>query len=250
MHAWFSPLFEDFNSKQQKVYNTTARQDGLSRRLLQSETYQRWFRNPGSTLWCLGPPGVGKTVLASCIIDSLQQAEHSKVGVAFIYCNYNESEKHTADNFMGVILQQICLRSIETADELVSCYEAHRQSKTRPSFEELSKLLGHAAGLMPRLYLVMDAVDECPVDTRDLFFGEIRKLYPAVSLLMTSRHATSNLSTSSEEMFVEISADESDIHNYLQHRMDLSIALRGHLERDSKLREQIIDSISIKARGM
>ena len=222
----------------------------MFRRLLKSETYQRWFRNPGSALWCLGPPGVGKTVLASSIIDSLQQSEHFRVGIAFIYCNYNESEKHTAENFMGVILQQICLQNAETADELISCYEAHRRSKTRPSFEELSKLLVRAAGHLPRLYLVIDAVDECPVDTRDLVLGVIRRLYPAVSLVMTSRNAAGQLSASSEEMFVEVIANDGDIQSYLQDRMDLSVALRGHLERDSQLREQIVDSISIKARGM
>ena len=250
MHAWFSPLFEDFNSKQEKTYKITARQDGLACRILESDKYQSWLHKSGSTLWCLGAQGIGKTVLASFIIQSLHQQGNSGIGLGFVYCNYSESNKHTAENFMGVVLQQLSLQSTQIADELTSCFEAHRQTKTRPSFEELSRLFQSASGFMPRLYLVLDGVDECPTDTRDLIFREIQKLYPAFSLFITSRHAISTLSAFRYEMSIEITADEEDIKSYLEDRIDLSAVLRTHCIKDSELHKQIVDNISTKAKGM
>ena len=54
VHDWLSPLYRDFGSKHYETFNTTARQDGLGLRLLNSPEYRRWFSGDVGTMWCVG----------------------------------------------------------------------------------------------------------------------------------------------------------------------------------------------------
>lgn len=251
MHSWLSPLFEDFNSKQQTMFNTTARQDRLATRILQMNDIQRWLHEPGIVVWCVGARGVGKTILASFLINFIQQkTENLSAGVAYIYCDYNESKKHSAQNFLGVILQQLCIQKSGIISSLATSYESHRRNKTAPSLETLGKLLQVLAESISRLYLIMDGVDECPSETRDLLFREIRKLHPKISLFMTSRHVASAMLAFPTKIICEVTADERDIECYLSDRLKGSDLFQSHMLKNQTLREQIISSIVTKAKGM
>lgn len=58
------------------------------------------------TLFCPRFPGAGKTILASVMINELQEKlQQAGVGVAFFYCIFRE--KVTLDGLLAVILRQL-----------------------------------------------------------------------------------------------------------------------------------------------
>ena len=99
---WFSPL--KFWVKQTDVFE--KRYPGTGTWLLQHKTFQDWLSGTKKRLYCPGIPGAGKTVLASVIIDHLEKTfENNNVGIAYVYCAYNDSSQ-TTTNLIASLLHQ------------------------------------------------------------------------------------------------------------------------------------------------
>ncbi|KAL8705510.1 MAG: hypothetical protein Q9201_001385 [Fulgogasparrea decipioides] len=257
VHDWLSPLFHDFASKHHETFNTIARQDGLGRWLLETAEYQQWLSSKGETIWCLGQRGIGKTVLASpahnsrsFIINELQTTKTASTGIAFIYCNYNDPQKQNVINIVGSILQQLMLQNAYLAEELSELYERHRKAKTNPSVVEYSALLQSAVGYFSKTIVIMDALDECPGDTRDILIEEISKARPGVYLLITSRHPLCTLPERPAGLTVRLRANDTDITNYLKVRVSTSRVLKAHIAKDKSFHDHLVSSIAGKAKGM
>lgn len=100
---WLSPL--NFWIKQIDVFEKRHPETGTW--LLQNDVFTEWLLGTGKTLWCPGIPGAGKTVLASVIIDYLEKNFASdNVGIAFVYCNYNDQNQKVV-NLIASLLQQL-----------------------------------------------------------------------------------------------------------------------------------------------
>ena len=250
MHDWLSPLFEDFNSKQQETYNTQARQDALAKRILEGNVYREWLNESGSTLWCLGTRGIGKTVIASVTINSLQQHFYQRAPIIFIYCDYRESGHHTVSNFLGVILQQLLVQGIDVFEDVKPIYEAHRRARTKMTLEECSKLLQQAFDHVSRVFLVCDGLDECLPDVRDRMFAILGKLQPKPNVLITSRYKVDTCSVENQSSTLELHADPDDIKNYVEARIRDSGMLQKHIKKVPKLHQDITELVSHGANGM
>ena len=135
-------------------------------------------------------------------------------------------------------------------DELQQCYESHRKARTHPSLIEYCKLLRSIAGHFPRVFVVIDALDEYDEETRDNLLEQFGTLRPDLSLLVTTRHATCSLSWSQAETRLNIVANEADIRGYLEERLRQCKVLRPHIAKDCNLQEEIVSSIVQKAKGM
>ena len=62
--------------------------------LLENERFKTWKSRTGNILWLRGDGGVGKTILASRIIQHLFDSyTNSDVGIAFIYFDYTSTDK-------------------------------------------------------------------------------------------------------------------------------------------------------------
>ncbi|KAL8998031.1 MAG: hypothetical protein Q9188_006185 [Gyalolechia gomerana] len=252
VHDWLSPLFRDFVSKHHETLMTTARQDGLGHWLLDSPKYKQWLSDEGKILLCLGSRGIGKTVLAlrSFLIEHLQKTKATFTGIAFLYCNYKDPQKQTALNILGCLLQQLMLQSAYIADEVAECFERHRTAKTLPSISEYSSLLQSAVGYFTQTIFVVDALDECLDETRDIIFEEISKIPRGLSILVTSRHALNILHGSQTTITVKLKANDMDITRYLEARVNKSKLLRAQISKDKSLHDYLVSSIVGKAKGM
>ena len=54
IYDWLSPLAGDFERKQQELFNTRERQDGMARWLFKTKEFKAWFEATGQTMWCIG----------------------------------------------------------------------------------------------------------------------------------------------------------------------------------------------------
>ncbi|RYP73845.1 hypothetical protein DL769_004146 [Monosporascus sp. CRB-8-3] len=66
---WFSEI----TSKEKQKAALRNHQKGTGKFLLKSRKFKDWLNGNYRILWCIGPPGTGKTVLASVVIDTIDK---------------------------------------------------------------------------------------------------------------------------------------------------------------------------------
>src|SRR5204862_3631171 len=140
--------------------------------------------------------GTGKTVLAyiyfsqlfnlnilislsSAVIDTLnKKLTSSKVGMAFLYCSYAERMDQTIEELIGSLIQQLTLRQHVIPEDILALYASHNRSNTRPDYAELSKHLHSSVSRFSKVYIIVDALDECNEEnkTRSSLLAQLRSL--------------------------------------------------------------------------
>ena len=183
-------------------------------------------------------------------MNALQSVGGEHVGVAYIYCNYSEAEKQNPRNLLKSILLQLASRKREMIEELTEAYKKHSKEGTALSLPECCHLLHATTSCFSKVYLVIDALDECAECTRDTLFAELRKIKPQISVLITSRHTFSDYYDPQSALRLEIEADLVDIRQYLEKRITESTRLQALIKKDRDLCEDIISGIANKAKGM
>ena len=119
-------------------------------------------------------------------------------------------------------------------DGIKSCHEHHTRDKTRPSLNETSRLLRSQVDKFDKVFIVIDALDECPEldQTRQAFLAEVRGLLPKVRLMVTSRNIPSIENIFKHDTRLDIRAREEDVKKFIEsqmaHRDDLVDLLEGH----------------------
>ena len=186
----------------------------------------------------------------SFIVNALQAVDSEHIGVAYIYFNYSEAERQNPTNLLKTILLQLVLRKRVVPEELTEAYKRHAKEGTAPSLHECSHLLQAAMVTFSKVYLVIDALDECAEGTRDILFTELRKMTPHISILITSRHTLSDCYDSESALRLEIEADLLDIRHYLEARLMESRILQAYIKKDRNLHDIIVSGIIHKAKGM
>ncbi|KAL8877180.1 MAG: hypothetical protein Q9198_004760 [Flavoplaca austrocitrina] len=161
---WLSPL--NFFQTQQDTF--ARREDGTGQWFIESGVFQDWLSGTNRTLCCTGIPGAGKSILASVVIDFLrgQYTEQKSVGVAAIYCNFKERESQTPENLLAGCSTQFIRQTLP--ESLVESHRMHSAQKTRPTWKEMIQLFEDIVTELDIAYLIVDALDECSEDVRDL----------------------------------------------------------------------------------
>ncbi|OQD86803.1 hypothetical protein PENANT_c007G02642 [Penicillium antarcticum] len=195
-----------------------------SKWLIESAEYQDWRETDKKTLLCSGIPGAGKTILTAVIIDDLvtQCLSDHTLGLAYIYCDFRRKNDQKAESLLASILKQLshCRSSLPTSVKML--YEQHKDRRTRPSLNELFRCLQSVASLYAKVFVVIDALDECKTsdDSRNVFLSQIFDLQKVctVNLLATARPVPEIMERFSGDK-LEIRAQESDVKKYLEGRI-------------------------------
>lgn len=246
---WLTPA--NFPAIQNDVISN--RQEGTGQWLLDSTEYEAWRGAARPTLFCPGIPGAGKTMMSSIVIDDLQQHlenEH-QVGMAYIFCNFKrQSEQSPTDLFAG-LLKQLVENQPVLPDVLETLYEHHSRRKTRPTFHELSRILSQVMSHFGRVYLIIDALDECAMgdSSRDRMLREIFRMQKQgpISLFATSRFNPEIQHLFRGELSLEIRASKDDIAKFLaEHLSELPTCVQD----DVTLQKSIMSEVIRASEGM
>ncbi|KAJ7444224.1 ankyrin repeat domain-containing protein [Mycena latifolia] len=243
---WMSPL--NFLQRQADVFG--ALQSGTGEWLLGNAVFQEWESGSGKVLFCHGIPGAGKTVLVSLVVHHLEtRARTTDIGVACIYLNHKETDSQTISNLLGALSTQLMLGK-HIPPLVHSLYEHHIARRTRPGIDEFHKVLDLAVALYPKVYFIIDALDEYPENYRHRFLKYLGTLGPKVNIMMTSRPHI-NLEAQFPNMrTIEIHATEEDIHKYLDTQIQNSVRLSKHVQTRPELQDEIQSKILGNAKGM
>lgn len=241
---------------------STQQSDFLSRReqgtgewLLSSDQFQTWVKNESRILFCPGMPGAGKTVQTSVVVDHLQSKfqEDPKAGIAFFFFDYTQQDEQTIDTFLASLLRQLTACQSPLPEVVQELYKKHntQAKRTRPSTEELIGVLNSVAAIYSRIFITIDALDECKLsnDTRPRVLSYIFELRAETkaNLFITSRFNEEISEAFSSIPTLEIRASDEDVQKYLRGNM---VYLPKFVRKDPDLEKRIIGSILQAVHGM
>jgi hypothetical protein len=243
---WLSPV--DYISQQSDFIS--RRQAGTGQWLLDTEEFQAWLNTSKLTLFCPGIPGAGKTILTSIVVDHLwnEFENDTDIGIAFLYCNYRQQQEQKAENLLSSLLGQLTQR-ISVPVEVKDLYNRYRTKGTRPSLEEITTALLSLVQLYSRVFITIDALDECPTsdDARNKLLSEIFKLQTQapVNLFATSRVIPEITLHFKGCMSKEIRARDDDILSYVKGRMPqlLRSRISKHPDLQNAIRREVVNAV-------
>jgi predicted ATPase len=188
---WLTPM--DYANQQTDLI--ARRQEGTRQWLLDTNEFKCWCDQRGQTLYCPGIPGAGKTMMTSIVVEHLSQnfQNNASTGIAYLYCIYQRQEEQNPVELLTCLLKQLVQEKPTMPDSMKDLYKCHKDKRTRPSFDEISKVL-HSVIASPsysRVFILIDALDECQVSDggRRRFLSEVFNLQAktGVNLFATSR---------------------------------------------------------------
>ncbi|KAF3031163.1 hypothetical protein E8E12_000410 [Didymella heteroderae] len=208
---------------------------------LDSSEFTEWIHGASQTLFCPGIPGAGKTMMAAIAVDHLlNTVQTADVGVAYLYCNYKRQVEHTTPNLLAAVLKQLVQDRPSIAQPLSGLYDHHQVRRTRLSLEETVSALRSVLGNYSKVYVVIDALDECP--ERDGTRSQLLKLCRSLQgqtdlrLMATSRHISDIVAEFKDMPQVEVRASNADVKRYVEGKID---RLAKCVQRDRDLQELV-----------
>ena len=229
------------------------RQEGTGAWLLNSTEYQSWREAKKQILFCPGIPGAGKTIITSIVVEELTTRfrNDKSVGIAYIYCNFRRQGEQKIDNLLTSLLKQLAEGQPSLPGTVKELYDLHKTKRTRPSLDEISRSLQVVTTLYSRVFIIVDALDECQISDgcRQIFLSGLLNLHTkyGANLFATSRPISSVEKEFEGNTILEIRASEEDVRRYLEGHMFL---LPGFVVRSLELQDEIKTRIVKAVDGM
>ncbi|KAI0027620.1 hypothetical protein K488DRAFT_74397 [Vararia minispora EC-137] len=217
--------------------------------------FEEWKALKNGFYWVNGNPGSGKSVLSSCIIEALSL--ETEATVLYFYFDFKESKKQTVIGLLSFLVFRLATLSPQCHSILRTTrnLKEHR-SRLKPSKDILLSCLENMLRVPSKIFVVIDALDECPEPDRyNGLFPILRRLrnlgIDGLHLLMTSRPEHDI-----KEFMSGLYTHNLDIHSASGHAGDLVRYIDQELSHPSyskwpshtkSLAEEILSS---KANGM
>jgi len=169
--------------------------------------------------------------------------------VASIFCNYKERAAQALENLIASLWIQIIHEPTVLSDDVKDLHNVHAKKGTRPTVDEISKLLQSEVSQYAKAFFVVDGLDEC-LDGRyqELLLTTLQSLHPNVNIMVTSRFLdTAALRFDSQ---LEICTDIADVQAYVDNRISREGLLRRHVQRDPALRGVIVNVVGEKCENL
>jgi Cdc6-like AAA superfamily ATPase len=246
---WLTPV--DYALKQSDFIS--QRQAKTGRWLLDSQEFQEWLKADKRTLFCPGIPGAGKTILTSIVVEELNTIfqNDGSVGIAYLYYNIQDENGQKPEDMLASLLKQLVQEQSFVPDCVKSLYNRHKDKRTRPSIDEISNTLCSVTSNYSRVFIIVDAVDECQVKNgwRKEFLTKIFNLQTnhRANLFATSRFIPEIEKQFEGSMRLEIRARKNDVQKYINEHMS---RLRPFVSENPLLQDEIKREIVETVDGM
>ena len=246
MH-WLSPT--DFPAQQHDTIS--RRQEGTGQWFLDSPEFKGWLQGSDKILFCPGIPGAGKTMMAAIAIDHLGRLAQVDVGLAYVFCNYKSQVDQTLYTLLSALLKQLVQSRTDIAAPVTRVYDHHFKQKSKPSLDEIFTALSTVCSSHARVYVVVDALDECTDQdrTRNQLVEKLRELQTRtnVRLLFTSRFIPEITEKFRSTPVLKIRAREKDIQRFVADQIP---HLPSCIGRDDELTRTVQSKIVAAVDGM
>ena len=125
-------------------------------------------------------------------IDSLcDKAEEENIAVAGFYCDFLAQQEQTVNNIMGAMLKQLVGRG-GIAEDLRKAFQKSKKEfgGRGPRLVDLMGMLRITIASIPRVFICVDALDECLPKYLPALLGSLRDIVresPTTRIFLTGR---------------------------------------------------------------
>ena len=201
---------------------------------------------------------------SSSIIKDIQDMCQTGLAIlAIFYFHFGDSTKQDARNLLSSVLIQLCSQSDKFSQVLSSIYSSHGSGSREPSIDTLLGCLKTSLTLQGQapLYIVMDALDECPnssglptqrEEVLDIVKDLIKLKHPLLHFCVTSRPEIDI-----QRAFAPLNPCNVSLHNQDGQIKDLAKYVKSVVRTDvtiqnwpEKVKELVIDTLAKKGGGM
>jgi len=222
---------------------------------VKGSAFTKWLEEDRSFLWLNGFAGCGKSVLTSTAIQYTFRHRRSnpRIGIAFFYFSFNDSSKQDVSGLLRAVLLQLSNQSNDTEINLTNLYDSYKPGE--PPIPALLECVRQAIQKFQDVYLIVDALDECP-----RYGARERVLETLIDFRNWSIHGLHILVTSRDEIDIRENLAPSSTEDISMKNtgvdQDIAEFIQGHLERDRAMqkwsthRSQIQDVLTAKAGGV
>ena len=236
----------------------SPRADGTCGWLLDHPSYRSWLAPDGPhLLWVTGAPGMGKTVLASFIIDQMRLNQPHVLTCFFFWDDKYALQKNAVALLRGILFQIFHHRQNLSTHALTSWRDTAGKA-----FEEASVLWRICTAcfddpLLGEMICILDALDECQTSERSQLMTWIAQYFKnrppntnCVKFILTSRPEITMsdiLDDSTTRIKLEIRTDRDwlsvDIEMFIDHEIKTLPALRNLTEASRRrLRDRLVQN--------
>ncbi|KAL9047800.1 MAG: hypothetical protein Q9206_006461 [Seirophora lacunosa] len=206
------------------------RLEGTGAWFLQESSFKLWRDLPlddahaSSTLWCHGRTGSGKSILA-------------------------DQQHQTIERIVASLLKQLASSCLRLPTAVTALHKRLSEQEKTPQHQDLLLALTILCREQKKVFLVIDALDECDPSVRKELCGFLRTpVSHCIRTFVTSRYHPADIREFfSECPQIEIKADSSDLQMYMRHEIECS-DWRGDI--DDRLTEKIAITIVESAKDM
>ena len=191
------------------------------------------------------------------MIDNLcDQAEENDLAVAWLYCDFLAHKEQSATAMLGALLRQLV--SVGEMPENMRRRFRKRFSDRGLRLPDMVGMLKTAVSLLPLVYIIIDALDECTLRSRQELLGSLRDIIresPSTRVLVTRRYHVADEVRKyfPEAVIVPVSPSGDDIRVYLGVRLDRDTdphAMDDDLRRDiMRIIPETISEVSVARLG-
>lgn len=165
--------------------------------LLQLPKFTDWKLGKSTFLWLHGKSGAGKSTLCSAVIDNLEQENHllHDVRTIYFYFDFRDPDnKQSFEKMLRSLIRQLSNRDMKMQGLVEKAFIDHDNGNRQLLAEELISLFKDMVLTLTRVYIIIDALDECI--TRDdvgstmgilSWIQDIVNNCPNVSLMVSSQ---------------------------------------------------------------
>ncbi|KAK0219028.1 hypothetical protein IW262DRAFT_1388683 [Armillaria fumosa] len=191
---------------------------------------------------------VGKTVLASIIVNSLQLPDYrdtfsqKETLVLSIFCEYQSANSQTVENVLRSLLRQR-VQEHGLSDSIASLHN----DNTPLCLNDLTTILAQELKSFDHVYMILDALDEFPENDggQEMLVNMLQELGSKTRLPVMSRDIPAIGSLFKTDTWLDIWATDEDIKTKLS-----SGRLAHHIKGRDNLREEILSGVTNKTDGM
>ena len=205
----------------------------------------------------------GNHFSSSIVEDILALRDAGKASLAYFYFDFRDVDKQNIHNLLPSLLIQLSARSDPYCDVLSRLYSAHDRGAQKPSDRVMVECLKEMLALEGSrpTYIIMDALDECPItstipspreEVLELVAELVSLHLPTVHICVTSRpeHDIGMVLGRLTKYPVSLhdeSGQQDDIAKYIDSFVRSNQRMQRWREEDKNL---VIKTLSKKADGM
>ncbi|KAH7116699.1 ankyrin repeat-containing domain protein [Dendryphion nanum] len=239
----------NFWEKQQDVL--AQRVEGTCTWFIQNKSFLEWLNGDSTVRLYRGPPGVGKSVLASAAIDQISSTIEPSCRLLGFFCDHSDSSsKGKYEAFLGSLLQQLVKDHSSNWTAIETLYRKHQEG-TRPRISEFIAILRDEIVATSKTYIIIDAIDEWsdqPEETVRMM-SDLKSLGPNVRLLITLRPTSYIEDLFNDNVIFNLPTQNNDVNIYVRHRVSI-MRKTGVLKQHPSLRQDTEDIVILQCGGL